>query len=98
MRQPQRVYCSWRLYNRRVQTPFNSRFISQVIIIGYFSPRFISQVSIISYFSTRSIGQVLGTIEAPDLKAAEREAASHFVKHPISTWPQSPGSQGSRAR
>jgi len=81
-----------------VQTPFNSRFISQVIIIGYFSPRFISQVSIISYFSTRSIGQVLGTIEAPDLKAAEREAASHFVKHPISTWPQSPGSQGSRAR
>src|SRR5262249_17921061 len=81
LRQPQRAYCSWRLYNRRVPTLFSVHFISPVLIISHFSTRFISQVLIISYFSTRFISQVLRTIEAPDLKAAEREATELFM-HP----------------
>ena len=56
----------WRLYNRRARTPFNTRFISQVLIIGYFNTRFISQVLTIGYFNTRFTSRALGTIEAPE--------------------------------
>lgn len=59
LRQPQRAYYSWRLYNRRVQRPFNTRFISQVYIISDLNTRFIDQMFIISDFNTRFIDQMM---------------------------------------